>query len=63
MPYNKGSVKEVSMDYRQQLVNYWVARQCDFMRLSRPYDIMIDRVVSSVELLNDDEVLELLSEV
>ena len=46
------------MDYRQQLVGYWLDCWCEFMHLSSPYDFMIERVCDSVELLDDEEVLD-----
>ena len=48
------------MDYRQQLAIRWVESWADFMRLDIPSDYMISRVVESVKLLSDDEVLDLL---
>ncbi len=47
------------MDYRSILVSYWLDCQCEFLRLDSPSDGMIDRVRYSVELLDDDEVLDL----
>ena len=49
------------MDYRQQLVSYWLDCWCDFSASDVPSDYMIDRVCGSVELLDDEEVLDLLS--
>ena len=48
------------MDYRQQLISYWLDCQCEFLRLDSPSDYMIERVRGSVELLDDDEVLDLI---
>ncbi len=47
------------MDYRSILVSHWLDCQCEFMRLSSPSDFMIERVRYSVELLDDEEVLDL----
>ena len=46
------------MDYRQQLVGYWLDCHCEFFRLDSPSDYMIERVCDSVEMLDDDEVLD-----